>query len=68
MDQVCNWEGGGGGESVTNVIIKNFLFNKTYVSNKTIWDANFNVETQKGKTTNSFIIDLFYNNWSVPTD
>ena len=66
MDQVCSWEGEG--ESVTNVIIKKILFNKTYASDKTIWDANFNVETQKGKMTNSFIIDLFYNNWSAPTD
>ena len=66
MDQVCNWEGGG--ESVTNVIIKKKKFNKTYASNKTISNANFNVETQKGKNTNSFIIDLFYNNCSAPTD
>lgn len=29
---------------------------------KTIWDTNFNMETQKGKTTKSFVIDNFYNN------
>ena len=52
MNQVCNWEEGRGGESVTYAIIKKkILLKNIYKQLNIIETQYFNVETKMGKTT-----------------